>query len=153
MVEIPSLKMLERVDFYVLKSEAPGERDTLACRLAEKGVQQGLRVFVCTESAEQSRKLDTLMWSFSGPAFVPHAVASQSGAEEVEWTPVLIGEQPGAESHRDLLISLSPSVPENAMTFRRVADLIGGLEPEKQQGRERYRQYRERGPEPTIHNL
>jgi len=148
--------MTERVDFYILESTEEDAHYIVACRIAEKGFQQGLRVYVRTESEQLARQLDELLWSFSGPSFLPHRMvnADPGGSMQNPAKPeVLVGAVAAPRDYRDLLVSLVDVVPEDVGQFDRIADLIPNQETHKRRGRARFRTYRERGLEPTIHNL
>ncbi|MEA2080825.1 MAG: DNA polymerase III subunit chi, partial [Pseudomonadota bacterium] len=65
---------MTQVDFYLLQDDSAQNRISFACRLADKAYRLGNRVFIHTESAEQSRRLDDLLWTFQQNSFVPHAI-------------------------------------------------------------------------------
>lgn len=151
--------MTERVDFYILESTEEDARYTVACRIAEKGFQQGLRVYLRTESEQQARQLDEWLWSFSGPSFLPHRLVGGDSGDSGDQTPaaqgleVLVGAVAAPLDYRDLMVSLVEEVPRDVDQFDRIADLILNRETDKRRGRARFRSYRERGLEPVIHNL
>ena len=55
---------MTQVDFYVLKDDSALNRVQFACRLADKAYRLGHRVYIHTESAQQTRQLDDLLWTF-----------------------------------------------------------------------------------------
>jgi len=59
---------------------------------------------------------------------------------------------PEAESF-DLLINIAPQVPDFYERSSRIADLVDADAGRREQGRERYRYYRERGITPETHKL
>lgn len=141
-----------QVDFYVL--ESPAERETLrtACRLAEKAWTRGHRVFIHTASSDAARSLDDLLWTYRQDSFVPHALYGGSGASEA-LEPVLVGDGTRIPEDIDVLINLTGTVPAFADRSSRIAEIVGGDEPGRRAGRERYRQYRDRGFAIQQHNL
>lgn len=146
--------MPERVDFYVLESAEESDRYTLACRLAEKGFHQGLKVFVRTGTAEQAQLVNNRLWTFSGPGFVPHGLAVDHTAQNSHHpAEVLIGTGSAPADYNDMMISLVDQVPEDATGFKRIADLVINRDDHKRLGRERFKFWRQCGPEPTTHNL
>jgi DNA polymerase III, chi subunit len=60
---------MTRIDFYVLPDDNIDKQHIFACRLAQKASKQGHRVYIHTESEQQSKKLDDLLWSFYAHQF------------------------------------------------------------------------------------
>lgn len=125
----------------------------LACRLADKAVQQEHEVLINTQTEDDSARLDELLWTFAQHSFLPHRrLADQSSPGENE--PVLIGcRLEPSEGRWDLLINLALDVPEFFGRFRRVAELVGPESENKEAGRERFRYYRDRGYELQTHHV
>jgi DNA polymerase-3 subunit chi len=130
-----------RVDFYILQGEA--NREMMACRLCEKAWQQGLPVFVLTQSAGHAQQVDDLLWTFNDGGFLPHQLADQKPVRINEKPVTTIGWQmlPAAEDY-PVLINLSESIPGGYARFERVAEIINQNETVKQAGRKRFTQYR-----------
>ncbi len=141
---------MTRIDFYVLPGDDPRARSVLACRLAEKAFSQGLRIYIHTGSEAESRQLDDLLWTFRDGSFVPHCRVGEPAAEE---DPILIGHSHEPDSHTDVLINLSQEVPLFFGRFERVAEMVDQQARHLEQGRERFRFYRERGYELNSHKL
>ena len=133
---------MTKVDFYILEQQQGEARNRFACRLAEKAWQQGNKVYIHTESAEQSRRLDELLWTFRAGSFVPHSL---DDATEADSSPIHIGHGEELRHHDEVLINLAPEVPLFFSRFERVAEVVDQDEQVKQQGRERFRFYRDRG--------
>ena len=138
--------MPTRVDFYVIADPEPRARNKFACQLAEKAFGLGNRVFLHCGDAAEAEALDTLLWTFRDRAFVPHA--RDRGDE-----PVIVGHGEPPTDQRDVLINLSPNVPEWFAEFDRVAEVVSDDPLVKAAGRERFRVYRSRGCEPTTHQI
>lgn len=132
------------VEFHVLSDGPPDARLRYACRLAEEGVEQGLRVYVQTATHGDALKLDELLWTFSDRSFLPHEIFTGAPATH-ERVRVLLGEQVAPSSHRQLLINLAESAPADLDQYERIAEIVD-VDPErKRMARERYKHYRERG--------
>ncbi len=144
---------MPRVDFYILDSTTGDARLTVACRLAEKATQDTMRVWIKTADPGEAARLDDLLWTFSQGSFVPHRrVGNDRDTAAIE--PVLIGtNDPESADGIDLLINLAPSMPPDIDGYRRIAELVDGDGERRQQGRERFREYRERGCAPDTHRL
>jgi DNA polymerase-3 subunit chi len=141
---------MTRIDFYLLENNSPGGTDRVACRLAEKAYLLGHRIFIHTTSPAHTTALDQLLWTFKQNSFVPHAVHP---VDDTQAPPVLLGHESGPDSHTDVLINLSGSVPGFFSSFERVAELVGPEAAQRGLARERFRYYRERGYELSTHNL
>ena len=143
---------MSRVDFYVLSQEGGDARLRVACRLAEKAVEQGKRVYVQTSSVAETQRLDELLWTFNDRSFLPHEVASAAGASH-ERVMILLGEGAAPPTHRQLLVNLTDALPAPLDTYERVAEIVDPDPERKRLSRERYKAYREQGCEMESHNL
>jgi len=140
---------MTEVDFYVLADSAPKSRLRFACRLADKVFRLGQRVFIHTASAEQTRELDTLLWTFQQNSFVPHSSVQDAGDTP---PPVLLGHDAEPDASQ-VLINLASDVPLFFSRFERVAELVNTDNTVRQQGRSRYSFYKERGYPLRTHEI
>ena len=142
-----------RVDFYILKSDAARARLKLACRIAEKAMLKDRHVFIHTDETHEAQQLDEMLWTFSQNSFVPHKVIDNAdGASTAE--PVLIGTsiEPSGNTW-DTLINLAAEVPEFFSRYERVAEVVDGESNRRNDGRERFRYYRDRGYQLNTHEI
>lgn len=143
---------MTRVDFYVLAGdEADGEL-RYACLLAEQAAAQGRRVYLQTANAADTRRLDELLWTYSDRSFLPHEIYA-GAAPAHERVLVLLGETPGPDSHRQLLVNLSGALPPQLEIYESIAEIVPADAQRKRAARERYRLYRERGCTLESHNV
>lgn len=49
------------------------------CRLTEKAYTLGHRIYIQTESDQQSKLLDDLLWQYEASSFIPHITLDDSG--------------------------------------------------------------------------
>ena len=141
---------MTRVDFYILQPGAAGNRYTLACRLAEKAVQQQRRVLISVTSDEELRHMDRLLWTWREQSFIPHGIL---GMVDTALNPVLINTGPDPEEEHDVLINLRAEIPDYFSRFERVAECIDQDETQKAASRERYRFYRDHGYQLQSHEI
>ena len=141
---------MTQVDFYLLGDAGDDNRNRLACRLTDKAFRLGRRIYVYTDSDATAAELDKLLWTFNPGSFVPHEL--NLGQEPAE-IPVIIGHQEPPADFADVLVNLAGEVPTFFSRFERVAEVVGGGDDEKQQARERFRFYRDRGYELETHSL
>jgi len=136
---------MARADFYILNGNTAAIR--FSCSIVNKAFAQGSSVYIITEDREHAAKLDDLLWTFQDTSFLPHA---QLHAGEA---PVLIGWQGVTAPEADVLINLTDKVPEEISSFGRIIEIVADTPPQREQGRARYKQYREKGLELFIHEI
>ena len=142
-----------QVDFYVRPETSPDALENFACRLVETVWQRGHNVLVLAASDTAARRLDDLLWTFRDESFVPHRRIGADAPAVVEPVsePVLVS-APGVWSGElDVLVNLTPAVPEEADRAVRIAEIVPAVGAGREAGRERYREYRSRGFELKTH--
>ena len=142
---------MQRVDFYLLPGNEERSRLKLGCRLIEQAYLRGERVFVWFDEPGALQRFDELLWTFSDRSFVPHE--PYSTAAQWQDTPVLLSCSAAPQESFGLLLNLGQAIPAAAAHAERVAELIDADEQRRQAGRNRFRQYRERGLAPEAHTL
>lgn len=140
---------MTRVDFYILEQD--GERQRFACRLAEKAFKQGNKVYIHTTNEAEARAVDQLLWTFRDGSFVPHALADTQPADQL--APIHIGHGEEPLDHNQVLINLARDIPLFFSRFDRVAEVVDSDQTAREQARERFRFYRERGYELDSHTI
>jgi DNA polymerase III subunit chi len=142
-----------QVDFYILESDSEEARLRLACRIVDKATQQDQHVFINSSSETEAQKLDELLWTFSQGSFIPHRIVRHP-VDAAPREPVVIGlNQPPASDRWDVLINLAADVPDFFSRYERVAELVDGNAARREQSRERYRFYRDRGYKLNSHQV
>ena len=140
---------MTQVDFYVLADDGARSRLQFACRLADKAYRLGHRVYIHTESPEQTQELDTLLWTFQQNSFVPHGTVQDAGDSK---PPVLLSHDTEPDASQ-VMINLAAEVPLFFSRFERVAELVNADNTVRQQGRSRYSFYKERGYPLRTHEI
>jgi DNA polymerase III subunit chi len=142
-----------QVDFYILDSDSDDARLLLACKIVDKATQLDHHVYLHSTSDDEARKLDELLWTFAQGSFIPHLVV-RSELETPPLEPVLIGvDQPPGPGRWDVLVNLAPEVPEFFSRYERVAEVVDANPARREQSRERYRFYRDRGYKLNTHQV
>ncbi|HTV52198.1 MAG TPA: DNA polymerase III subunit chi [Steroidobacteraceae bacterium] len=152
-----------QVSFYVLGEASAGARLQLVCRLADKAYRAGQSVLIWHSDPRELAALDELLWTFGDDrTFLPHEVlsdvtphspAAEGTTAEAERAPVLLSTAPVPAGAIGVLINLSPSVPPFIERAARVLEIIDGDATRRQDGRARFKAYRERGLSPVSHQL
>ena len=115
---------------------------TVARQLTAKAVARGLQVMLYTPDTALANKLDGMLWTTPAQSFLPHCKDTHALASQ---TPVLIGENVDALLQADVMINLHHERPAAFSRFGRLLEIVSTHDEDIEQGRQRYRFYRERG--------
>lgn len=130
---------MTRVDFH---SKVP-DKILYACRLVRKARAADMNIVVHLEDERQLRALDEALWTFSEQDFLPHVQAGDALAAQ---TPVILSQDANDPlPHHQVLINLSQRTPEHFARFERLFEVLSTEESDLAAGRERYKQYQQRG--------
>lgn len=148
---------MAEVSFYILPSESLQDRYQFACKLIEKAYRSGSVCYVLTDSIEQSRHLDDILWTFRPGSFIPHqlytgeipSIPNVKGKCNV----ILIGSLNVPENWQKTVINLSSHCPEEFDKIERILEILDNSEATKELGRNRYRQYQQSGVNITTHKI
>ena len=130
---------MTRVDFH---SKVP-DKLLYACRLVRKARAADMRVVVFARDSQQLSALDKALWTFSELDFLPHVMADDALASQTAI--ILTDDAEAALPHHQILINLSGETPAHFARFERLFEVISNDEDDLTAGRERYRQYQQRG--------
>ncbi|MGR8998843.1 MAG: DNA polymerase III subunit chi [Gammaproteobacteria bacterium] len=142
---------MAEVSFYILSSESLQERDLFACKLIEKAYRSAHFCYVLTDTIEQSRHLNDLLWTFRAGSFIPHQL--YSGEIPNFNNVILIGSLDGPELWQKTIINLSSKCPANLEKVERIVEILDNREETKELGRNRYRHYQQSGIAITTHKI
>lgn len=157
---------MAEVSFYILPTESLHDRYLFACKLIEKAYRSGSFCYVLTDSAEQSRIMDDLLWTFRAGSFIPHQIytgeppdvpqdglyaANPSGTGAAITNAILIGSLSAPENWQKILFNLSSHYPDPGPQTERILEILDNSETTKEAGRNRYRQYQQSGMKITTH--
>jgi len=142
---------MAEVSFYILPSESTQERYEFACKLIEKAYRSDCFCYVLTDNAEQSQKIDDLLWTFRAGSFIPHQ--TYTGELPALDNVILIGSVTAPENWQKTLFNLSTHYPEIGSKTERILEILDDSETAKAAGRERYRRYQQSGMTVTAHKI
>ncbi|MCL7420369.1 MAG: DNA polymerase III subunit chi [Methylobacter sp.] len=142
---------MPEVSFYILPSLSLQERYLFACKLIEKAYRSGHFCYVLTDSDEQSEIMDNLLWTFRAGSFIPHQV--YAGERPDLDNVILIGSRQAPESWQRTVINLSSQCPRELDRIERLLEILDNSETTKTAGRQRYRQYQQRGLAISTHKI
>ena len=110
----------------------------------------GHPVFIHTESPQQAKLVDDMLWQFKSTSFIPHGLATEAGDSKDK---VQISADLPLESGDEVLINLSGSACENPQQFSRINEILLSDEENLAHGRSCYRFYQAQGYTPETHKL
>jgi len=140
---------MTQVDFYIIGVHSKQSCQRLACTLAGKAVASQQRVFIHVGDEAEASRLDDLLWTFRDISFLPHARCDQTHDSE----PVLIGFDEAPAGHAEVMINLAHPAPTCFSRFERVLEIVDPDPSLREQARERYRFYQDRGYPLHRHEL
>ena len=129
---------MTEVSFYTHAND----KLTVARQLTAKAVARGLQVMIYAPDAALADAIDVLLWTTPALSFLPHCRDTHPLATI---TPVLIGEHVDTLARADVMINLHQDRPPAFSRFQRLLEIVGTHTEDIEQGRVRYRFYRERG--------
>ena len=141
---------MTRIDFYILKDNSLQAQNLLTCRLSEKAYKQGCQVFINTNTGEQLKQLDDMLWTFTANSFLPHGCY---GENTDSTHPVLLGHAIEPEGPSDVLVNLAEDIPAFFSRYNRVTELVSGDDEQRDAARTRYKFYKDRGYTVRSHQL
>lgn len=143
--------MSPSVDFYLLKDPKASAAAMLACRLAEKAYLHANSTYIYCDTPQNASAIDQLLWTFKDDSFIPHALAATTQHPQ---TPIAIGcDLTTLTRNYDILINLHPDIAANSEKFSRILDIVANEPSLKEQGRLRYKYYREANYPLNLHEL
>jgi DNA polymerase-3 subunit chi len=142
--------IMTQVDFYILSDTSPNAGEVFACKLVDKAYHLKHTIYVNASNQPQAEHLDELLWTFNQGSFLPHTLNAQ---QESFAEPIVIGYPAQSTPFHDVLINLDQEVPAFFSQFERVAEIVNGDDTARNQARQRYKFYRDRGYNLNTHNI
>ena len=128
------------------------DKQAYVCRFARKALRHGAKLVVLGQE-QQLARLSSLLWGVSPVDFLAHA-SSTDGAEMLQASPIVLTQNLQDLPHYDVLVNLSPQVPEDFDRFARVVEIVSFTdEMDRHEARTRWRDYAARGFAIVRHDL
>ena len=137
---------MTEVLFY---THAEDKRQT-ACTLTVKALSRGMRVMLLTADPASTDQMSRLIWSAPPTGFVPHC---RSNDRLAPVTPVIVDHLAEPLLHDQVLINLCDDTPAFFSRFKRLVEIVGTEEADREAARTRFRFYRDRGYEIRTHQI
>lgn len=119
------------------------------CRLTQTVLNKSEHsLVIIDDQTDRLRELDEQLWSFDATSFIPHTLISddQLTADKLSAPVTLLSSLP--QSFDGVVLNLAPTalpLSKNGALPERVLEIITPDEVSKQQGRDKYRAYRDLG--------
>lgn len=133
--------------FYVLESKESAPREAFIAKLVNKIYQESRECDVCCGNDQETQRIDQAIWQFRPEAFIPHAIALDAKA------PIQLWPQQVTDPCEDVLLNLHTDFPENFQLYARTIEVLDQSDALIERGRDRWRQYKALGFEPTVHKI
>ena len=143
---------MTQVDFYILPEDGSRSHNDFIVQLSEQLYRAGHKFYIHSQHQAMSEHIDELLWTKRDISFIPHDTLEPADTEDYSGTPVTIGSADDP-SKEEILLNLATTVPEFFSRYLRVVEIISGDPAQRQQGRERYKYYRDRGYQLNSHKL
>ncbi|HAK50450.1 MAG TPA: DNA polymerase III subunit chi [Gammaproteobacteria bacterium] len=137
---------MTRIDFYQISDNETALE--FACRLIDMIYRRGHQIHVHTGHQGAAEELDKLLWSWGDERFIPHELYEDTGKAKIK-----ISTSAEPEDHQDVLINLSGKVPDFFSRFERVAEVVPVDQNSRDNARENYRFYKDRGYQLEYHQI
>jgi DNA polymerase-3 subunit chi len=148
MADSSSSKPEQDVLFYVLQTNTPEALEAFVGKLLHKIVRSERHCDVRLDDAPNSlQHWDQALWSLQAESFLPHSTEKSLPAPIQLWANHI------SEPNKDVLLNLHPEFPVLQSQYQRTIEVLDQSEQLIQRGRERWKQYRQNGIEPTVHKI
>jgi len=133
--------------FYVLNSTEPEKREHFLSKLLKKILSEKRVCDVRFESEQEALRYDLTLWDFQPQSFIIHSVQNALPA------PIQLHGKQILKPSKDVLVNLHPEFPEMFSGYNRTIEILDQTEHLVQMGRERWKAYKARGLQPTVHKI
>lgn len=140
--------MTSKADFYVLPSTDPDARARFLCRLVEKIRALGHEIFIQTRDESEAQRIDQLLWEYRPESFIPHSLLSESDNAGVK-----IGWDAQRPAHQDVYVNLDLEIPDDALKFDRILEIVVQSEDILTATRSNYKLYQTDSVQIDMHDM
>ncbi len=130
--------------FYVLQSNDQLSRDNFVTKLINKINNEQRKVDICLSSTDDCLRLEQAIWSYKPQSFIANSIAKSSTS------PVQLWDKKVAQPCLDVLLNLHTNFPDNFLKYNRAIEILDQSEELIEMGRNRWKQYKQQGIEPTL---
>jgi DNA polymerase-3 subunit chi len=140
--------MTSKADFYVLPSSDPDARARFLCRLVEKIRALGHQIFIQASNETEAQRIDQLLWEYRPESFIPHSLINETDNADVK-----IGWDTQRPPHQDVYVNLDLEIPEDALKFDRILEIVVQSEDVLTSTRSNYKLYQKNSVQIDMHDM
>lgn len=140
--------MTSKADFYVLPSSDPDARARFLCRLVEKIRALGHEIFIHARNETEAQRIDQLLWEYRPESFIPHSLLNETDNAGVK-----IGWDQQRPKHQDVYVNLDLEIPEDALKFDRILEIVVQSEDILTATRLNYKVYQNNSVQIDMHDM
>ena len=156
---------MTQIDFYVLPDDQQRTRLEFVCRLTDKLLKLGKRVYIALDSQQQVDNMDAMLWTFLPDSFLPHHCSSGTSTGEntgentaethadVSATPIVLSHWQDPPPANAVYINLRPSPPADCGPIDRLVEVVIQDPAVLTNTRQHFKFYREQGYPIQSHTL
>jgi DNA polymerase-3 subunit chi len=144
---------MPQVEFHILSNTGVEAGIEHACQLVDQACQQQQTVFVRVDSEAVAQRIDELLWTFRDQAFIPHEIITASSPSNPRIVALIGIDEISPATFHSLLINVSNAFPSQIDGMHHVIEVVDTDPLHKQQARERYKLYRDKGYQLETHNI
>lgn len=133
---------MTEINFYVSSSSSSTAIYKLLPSLLERMLEQKHKVLIACNDQAEVKRLDKFLWEHNAEKFIPHGTAEQEHSKD---QPILITDKNENLNLSDMLICLSGKTVKDFSSYLKVFDIFEGSEQQKDQGRQRWKDYKAKG--------
>lgn len=115
--------------------------------LCQKAFNQVHNLDITTESAEQAKQIDNMLWQAPPESFLPHHINKQQPQQ------INIRTLNTLDKSADLLLNLSPELNDDNTHYQRILQCVFDRADHKQQSRQLYKKMQALGWQVKTHNI
>ncbi|MGB0204490.1 MAG: DNA polymerase III subunit chi [Neptuniibacter sp.] len=140
--------MTSKADFYVLPSSDPDARGRFLCRLVDKILGLGHQIYIQTANEAEAKRIDQQLWEFQPESFIPHSLTNEDLPAKVK-----IGWDDQRPDHKDVFVNLNLDIPEDALGFDRIIEVVVQTEDVLTSTRKNYKLYKDHNTLIDMHDM
>ena len=126
------------------------DQTRLIGKLLNKAQNAGRRLHISVRDEQHSKTITQDLYKLEPTSFF--GIISHPSQEVHDLTSAIINHTTNY-SHNDIIVNLTPQVPDNFSAFKRVIEIVSREKANVDAARERYRWYRDRGYYISTHKL
>lgn len=135
---------MANIRFYLFENSLERQVDS-ACRLCRKILRQPGRIWLYAPQRELQQQLDESLWTFDLTSFIPHGIDQRDA-------PICISAQLPDESDW-IVFNFNEHAIEQVEKYSHIIEIVENHASAKQQGREKFKYYRQLGLEARTFKL